>query len=94
MLLPDTASVDDAVKVAEKIRHEMERPFDMDDGVVLQISSSIGVAMYPDQAAEPRDLLRFGDEAMYRAKKHGRNAIEVFSGHGMAAAPEHPKAGR
>ncbi|MGN6525350.1 MAG: diguanylate cyclase [Burkholderiaceae bacterium] len=79
VLLPDTARVEDAVIVAEKIRQEMARPFAMADGVMLQISSSIGVAMYPDQAEEPQDLLRFGDEAMYRAKKDGRNAIEVFA---------------
>ena len=79
MLLPDTARVEDAVIVAEKIRQEMARPFAMADGVMLQISSSIGVAMYPDQAEAPQDLLRFGDEAMYRAKKDGRNAIEVFA---------------
>ena len=80
VLLPDTARVEDAVVAAEKIRREMERPFAMADGVTLQISCSIGVAMYPDQAEASQDLLRFGDEAMFRAKKHGRNAIEVFSG--------------
>ena len=51
----------------------------MDDGVELDISSSIGVVMYPDQADNVRDLLHFGDEAMYRAKKGGRNTVEVFA---------------
>ena len=79
VLLPDTAKLEDAVNVAHKIREEMERPFAMDNGVVLKISCSIGVAMYPDQAEEGRDLLRFGDDAMYLAKKQGRNAVAVFS---------------
>lgn len=79
ILLPDANTVEGAVKVAEKIRQQMEQPFVMKDGVRLDISSSIGVVMYPDQADNGRDLLRYGDEAMYRAKKRGRNAVEVFA---------------
>jgi diguanylate cyclase (GGDEF)-like protein len=78
VLLPDSGTLEDAANVAHKIREQMERPFAMEDGSVLQISCSIGVAMYPDQAGEARDLLRFGDEAMYLAKKQGRNAVVVF----------------
>ncbi len=79
ILLPDADTLEAAVSVAEKIRHQMEQPFIMEDGVELDISSSIGVVMYPDQADNGRDLLRYGDEAMYRAKKRGRNAVEVFA---------------
>ena len=84
ILLPDAQKTDDAVLVAEKIRCVLEQPFVMDNGVELDISSSIGVVMYPDQADNVRDLLHFGDEAMYRAKKGGRNAVAVF------AAPAQP----
>ena len=79
VLLPDSARADDAVNVAEKIRCQLDRPFMMDSGVTLNISSSIGIAMYPDHAADPRELLRFGDQAMYCAKGRGRNAVEVFA---------------
>lgn len=79
VLLPDVGNVRDAVSVAEKIRLEMEKPFIMDNRVKLEISSSIGVVMYPDHADNPRDLLRYGDEAMYRAKRKGCNAVEVFA---------------
>lgn len=79
VVLPDAKTVDGAVLVAEKIRIEMEKPFAMSETLALDISSSIGVVMYPDQADNPRDLLRFGDEAMYKAKKRGRNAVEVFA---------------
>jgi len=50
----------------------------METGITLYISSSIGVVMYPENADNSRDLLRFGDEAMYYAKKGGRNKIELF----------------
>jgi diguanylate cyclase (GGDEF)-like protein/PAS domain S-box-containing protein len=79
ILLPDARNAEDAVVVAEKIRLVLEQPFVMDNGVTLSISSSIGVVIYPDLADNLRDLLRYGDEAMYRAKKSGRNAVEVFS---------------
>lgn len=79
VVLPDAVRVEEAVLVAEKIRCEMAKPFAMSETQILDISSSIGVVMFPDQADNPRDLLRFGDEAMYKAKKRGRNAVEVFS---------------
>ena len=78
ILLPDAHRTEDAVLVAEKIRAELEKTFVMENGVELEISSSIGVAMYPGQAENVRDLLHSGDEAMYCAKNNGRNAVEVF----------------
>lgn len=79
VLLPDAGGVEDAAAAAERIRAALERPFARPDGRVLEISSSIGVVIYPDHAESSRDLLRFSDEAMYRAKKGGRNAVHVFS---------------
>ncbi|EGI76891.1 GGDEF domain-containing protein [Hylemonella gracilis] len=87
VLLPDTNSPQEATLVAEKIRQQLEQPFVNREGRVLEISSSIGVAMYPDQADNPRDLLHCGDEAMYWVKKHGRNAVAVFDTDGPPHAP-------
>ncbi|MDD5029202.1 MAG: diguanylate cyclase [Rhodoferax sp.] len=77
VLLPDLQAIDAALAVAEKIRLALVQEFATDQGVVLGISSSIGVAIYPDHAQSDKDLLRLGDEAMYRAKKRGRNAVEL-----------------
>lgn len=82
IVLPDVESLDSARVVAEKIRQQMEMPFFMEDGTELNISSSIGLVSFPDQADNLHDLLRFGDEAMYQVKRHGRNGIVLFnSGH-------------
>lgn len=78
VLLPDAKIAEHALNIAEKIRLELEQPFVMETGITLYISSSIGVVMYPENADNSRDLLRFGDEAMYYAKKGGRNKIELF----------------
>ncbi len=77
-LLPDIKVLQDATSIAEKIRLCLEKPFEWKEGQLLEISSSIGVSVYPDHADNPQELLRFGDEAMYHAKKGGRNAVHVF----------------
>jgi len=74
VLLPRVAGTGDARKVAEDILRELNRPF-MTEGVSLQISASLGVAVYPDNAADADSLLRSADVAMYQAKLHGRGRV-------------------
>ena len=64
--------------VAERIREELSKSFVI-DGVEPAISCSIGIAMYPDHASEPEDLIRKADDAMYRAKRDGRDRFCVAS---------------
>jgi diguanylate cyclase (GGDEF)-like protein/PAS domain S-box-containing protein len=47
------------------------------DGKTLSVGASIGVAMYPDDAAAIEPLLQFADAAMYRAKQ-GRGEVQFF----------------
>ncbi len=77
VLLPDLQTTEAAISVAEKIRLALAQEFVTEHGVVLNISSSIGVALYPDHGSTEQELLRLGDEAMYIAKKQGRNAVHV-----------------
>ena len=79
VLLPDLQTVADALAVAEKIRIALLQEFITGEGMALCISSSIGVALYPDHGHTDKDLLRMGDEAMYRAKKSGRNAVTLWA---------------
>ncbi|MDT3670267.1 MAG: CHASE domain-containing protein [Aromatoleum sp.] len=73
VLLPEVDSRADVEIVAEKIRSEIERAFLL-DGYEVRISSSIGIALYPEHADDEDGLLRRADEAMYRAKSEGRNS--------------------
>lgn len=75
VLLPDVAQPDDAMIVAKRILAALSEPFITDDGKHLAISGSIGISFYPDHAETEGELLRTGDEAMYTAKKSGRNQI-------------------
>ena len=47
-------------------------------GHEIQVSASIGVAIYPDDDADGDSLLRHADQAMYIAKQAGRNRIHFF----------------
>ncbi len=47
--------------------------------VALHISCSVGIAIYPDDAADMETLLRHADTAMYSAKTSGRNNFQFFS---------------
>jgi diguanylate cyclase (GGDEF)-like protein len=63
--------------VATKILAALGAPFTL-DGHQLYISASIGVSLYPRDAADARTLTRSADTAMYHAKNRGKNGFEVF----------------
>ena len=67
-----------AEDVANKIRTKLKEPFAMDNGVVLNITSSIGVAIYLQDAKNQTMLMECADKAMYEAKKRGRNKVVMF----------------
>ncbi len=81
ILLPDT-DTETALAIAERLRREVcQEPFHIGD-VDLRVTISIGIAPYmgsvQDRHALGR-LLRRADQAMYCAKKNGRNRVELFS---------------
>jgi diguanylate cyclase (GGDEF)-like protein len=76
VLLPRCDSLADAGKVAENILFQLNQPFeDKENGLVLHISGSLGIAMFPDDGMDAEALLRAADLAMYDAKSHGRNRV-------------------
>lgn len=77
VLLRTIDSDHDATFVAEKIRIALNTPFDM-ARQHMNISCSIGIAIYPDHAHDETELSNHADFAMYQAKENGRNGIHVF----------------
>jgi diguanylate cyclase (GGDEF)-like protein len=63
--------------VAEKIITELGRPF-MADGHEITIGASVGIAIYPDHAADADTLLRYADQALYTSKSQGRNTSHLW----------------
>ena len=68
---------DHAMVVAEKIKEKLNKPF-MLNQYQHQISTSIGITLFPDDHKSPEQILQQADTAMYRSKASGRNAISFF----------------
>jgi diguanylate cyclase (GGDEF)-like protein len=68
VLLPDLKSRKDAVSAGAKIRARLSKPYRL-DAHVIEMSVSIGMAVYPDEGKALGELLRLSDQAMYRDKE-------------------------
>ena len=75
VLLPGVEDHISAVRVAQRIRESISRPFTMDE-VTVTIDVSIGIALYPDDGTQIDPLIQAADSAMYLAKRTGTR-IEV-----------------
>ena len=77
VVLEDIEDSIDAEAVTEKIITEFQAPFDL-QGISMIVTTSIGVAIYPEDGENTTLLLRHADAAMYRAKEGGRNTARFF----------------
>jgi diguanylate cyclase (GGDEF)-like protein len=76
-VLPDLdtsngGSNDAAASVADKLLATLARPFIV-EGQEVRITTSIGIALYPQDGQQLNVLSNAADAAMYRAKQRGRN---------------------
>lgn len=75
VLLPDTPA-EGAVRVAERIRKEIETTDFRVSDEMLRLTVSVGVcALQPERADQTKELFRLADEALYEAKGSGRNRV-------------------
>ena len=77
ILAEDLDSDAEALAVAERVLHALEEPFQVGSAEVSMLAS-VGVSITHDPGAEPEDLLREADVAMYRAKGAGGHNLELF----------------
>jgi diguanylate cyclase (GGDEF)-like protein/PAS domain S-box-containing protein len=78
ILAEDLESDAEALAVAERVLHALEEPFKVGSAEVSMLAS-VGVSISHDPDAEPEDLLREADVAMYRAKGAGGHNLELFN---------------
>lgn len=64
--------LDDTREPAAKLIDAVARPY-LVDGLELQLSTSIGIALFPDDANEVHPLIAAADAALYAAKRNGKN---------------------
>ncbi|HUB14088.1 MAG TPA: EAL domain-containing protein [Acetobacteraceae bacterium] len=67
----------ESTALADRLLHELSQPFDV-AGHHIVIGTSIGIAMAPDDGADPDTLLKSADIALYQAKSDGRNRFRYF----------------
>ncbi|HLL74020.1 MAG TPA: EAL domain-containing protein [Pyrinomonadaceae bacterium] len=77
ILLEDIHDVSEAVMIAERLQQELSVPFHL-GGREVFTTASIGIAPGTVEYAQPEDVLRDADTAMYRAKSSGKARHEVF----------------
>jgi diguanylate cyclase (GGDEF)-like protein len=81
VILPRTEMVN-AYNVGERIRGaiaELRITTDGDPAQSLRVTASFGIAAYPEsKATDGEDLVRRADRALYRAKKTGKNRVELY----------------
>jgi diguanylate cyclase (GGDEF)-like protein len=77
VLIADTADEESALGAANRVLELCREPFVV-DGLRLQVGASIGIALAPEHAHDPRSLTRCADRAMYRAKENGAGVV-VYS---------------
>jgi two-component system cell cycle response regulator len=78
VILPDTSTTG-AYVVAERVRQRVEQRFSRGRPLPA-VTVSGGIAVYPDDATTPADLVVSADEALYRAKAAGKNRIALARG--------------
>ena len=81
LILPDLKGAEDAIRVAQKIVDSFQKPFLIDTDQ-LTVTTSIGIAIYPEDGADEVVLLKNADIAMYQAKQAGRNRYRIYDPEG------------
>jgi diguanylate cyclase (GGDEF)-like protein/PAS domain S-box-containing protein len=77
VIVPNVRDARDAAQVAEKIIQRFGTSFQI-AGHELFLSTSIGIALYPQHGDTPEELVKHADTAMYLAKENGRNLFQFY----------------
>jgi diguanylate cyclase (GGDEF)-like protein/PAS domain S-box-containing protein len=77
VVLPDVDTVETACLIAQRIQELLGRPTLIGEQEIA-VTSSIGIALFPDDGADAATLLKHADTAMYYAKEQGRNNWQLY----------------
>ncbi len=77
IIITDCNSVEMLEAIVQKLLFEFSKPFEVMDTEV-HLTASIGICMFPDSGIEPKQLEIASDQAMYSAKKAGRNTYRFW----------------
>ena len=77
IVIHELTSIEEAEKIAKEIKSQFDIPL-LIDSKVLNITASVGLALYPLHAKTSEELLKIADMAMYYAKGAGKNGYKIF----------------
>ena len=77
LVLSNVETNDQIAVVAQRLLGSLEGKLNI-DGIQLQASASIGIAIFPNDAEDAATLLKLADSAMYRSKEEGRNTYRFW----------------
>ncbi|MDH3664764.1 MAG: diguanylate cyclase, partial [Alphaproteobacteria bacterium] len=77
IIVVDAAQPEASVALAKRLLETISAPYEIDDQK-LNIGTSIGIAVAPDDGRDPDRLLKSADMALYRAKEDGRGTVRLF----------------
>ncbi|PSF38363.1 diguanylate cyclase [Aphanothece hegewaldii CCALA 016] len=78
VLLPRIKNTEDTVKLSHRIFDALKQPFVIEK-YKLQLKTSIGIAIYPQDGDDQETLLKNADAALSRTKKQGRNHFQFYT---------------
>ena len=78
LVAPDLSDGGETTAVAQRLLDACRPPFDLDDGRV-QITISVGAAVFPEHGRDADALLRAADAALYLAKGAGKDRVALYS---------------
>ena len=78
IILSELHKADQVDTVAQKIIDSLKNEFHLENEIV-HLSGSIGITLYPSDAADIDTLLKLADQAMYEAKDKGKNRYSYFT---------------
>jgi len=77
IIIEDHVNPDTSTVVAQKIVDSMKKPIELEANT-LKLSTSIGIALYSQDAEEAQELIKNADLAMYDAKQSGRDNFKFY----------------
>ncbi len=78
VVLPDIEDVQVVKSIAQRVQSMLCQPFRIGSEEIT-VTSSIGIAVFPDDGGDAATLLKHADTAMYHAKDKGRNNWQMYS---------------
>ncbi|WP_188108629.1 EAL domain-containing protein [Sulfurimonas lithotrophica] len=78
IILEELQDINSITVIADKIIDTIKKPIDI-NGNVFKVSTSIGISIYPKDATDKSNLIKYSDIAMYKAKSMGKDNYQFYS---------------